>query len=215
MARASGVTVRTLHYYDQIGLVSPGERTAAGHRHYGDADIRRLYRVRTLVGLGLPLAEIATVLGEATDDLTAMRDLLTAQRVRCLLDRLTEQAMPAPEQFLATLEPMPIDPRQYLSDPQLATLTDRATELGASAIEALKADWIELFGLLRRHFLAGTPVDDPAVRALEAATTALWQDNRDHLGHQLDRRIGWSESESGGSAEVIDYLRRARAVEEH
>lgn len=46
LARASGVTVRTLHYYDQIGLVSPGERTAAGHRRYVEADVRRLYRVR-------------------------------------------------------------------------------------------------------------------------------------------------------------------------
>jgi DNA-binding transcriptional MerR regulator len=79
VGQGSGVTVRTLHYCDQIGVVSPGERTAAGHRRYRDADIRRLYRVRTLVGLGLPLAEFATVPHDATDDLIAMRDLLTAQ----------------------------------------------------------------------------------------------------------------------------------------
>jgi DNA-binding transcriptional MerR regulator len=129
LARASGVTVRTLHYYDQIGLVSPGERTAAGHRRYVEADIRRLYRVRALCGLGLSLDEVATVLRAPADDLGSLRDLLVAQladleiqagrieqstqRIRGLLDRLDTAVMPEPEQFLATLEPMPVDVGRY------------------------------------------------------------------------------------------------------
>jgi DNA-binding transcriptional MerR regulator len=80
LARASGVTVRTLHHYDRIGLVSPGERTPAGHRRYVEADVRRLYRVRTLCGMGLSLDEVAVVLRNAGDDLDSLRGLLTAQR---------------------------------------------------------------------------------------------------------------------------------------
>ena len=235
--------MRTLHYYDQIGLVSPGERTTAGHRRYIEADIRRLYRVRALVGLGLSLEEVAAVLRAATDDLGSLRDLLaaqladleiqaerieaSAQRVRGLLDRLTDAAMPAPEQFLATLEPMPLDVGRYFSDAQLALLTERAAELGPGTIEALKGEWVELFARLRTHLLDGTPVEDPEVQALagrwqeiaaqfhsgdrrfEAATSVLWTEQRDALGAQLDRRIGWSEP---GTAEVIDYLRRARQL---
>ncbi|GAC00317.1 putative MerR family transcriptional regulator [Gordonia namibiensis NBRC 108229] len=42
-----GVSVRTLHHYDQIGLVTPSRRTPAGYRVYDDADVARLYRVLT------------------------------------------------------------------------------------------------------------------------------------------------------------------------
>lgn len=245
MARASGVTVRTLHYYDQIGLLSPGERTAAGHRRYVEADIRRLYRVQALCALGLSLDEVAAVLREGVADLGSLRDLLTAQladleiqagriaestqRVRGLLDLLATD-MPEPEQFLATLEPMSVDVGRYLSDAQLMTLAGRAARLGRGAIETAKAEWIELFSALRQHLLDGTPVDAPAVQALvarwqdiaaafhtgdpefEAATTALWQDNRTGIGTQLDRRLGWSGP--GETEDVIDYLRRARLNEQ-
>ncbi|GII88878.1 hypothetical protein Ssi03_68680 [Sphaerisporangium siamense] len=42
LARATGVTVRTLHHYDEIGLVPASERTASGHRRYTEGDLRRL-----------------------------------------------------------------------------------------------------------------------------------------------------------------------------
>src|SRR3954466_13311112 len=57
LARRAGLTVRTLHHWDAIGLVVPSERTGAGHRVYSDDDVRRLYRVVALRGLGLPLGE--------------------------------------------------------------------------------------------------------------------------------------------------------------
>ncbi|EOD63099.1 MerR family transcriptional regulator [Amycolatopsis vancoresmycina] len=246
LAEAGGVTVRTLHHYDRIGLVSPGERTPAGHRRYREADVRRLYRVRTLCGMGLSLDEVAVVLRNAGDDPGSLRGLLTAQladlearaariaesarRLRGLLDRLAEVAMPEPEQFLAALEPMSVDTGRYLSADQLAAITGRAAELGVEAVETLKTEWLGLFTRLRQHLRDGTPVDDPAVqdlatrwretaaafhpgdRRFEAATTALWEDNRAGLGRELDERLGWAGP--GGAAEVIDYLRKARAAGE-
>ncbi|MEV6825366.1 MerR family transcriptional regulator [Amycolatopsis sp. NPDC051102] len=246
LAAAGGVTVRTLHHYDRIGLVSPAERTPAGHRRYAEADVRRFYRVRTLCGMGLSLDEVAVVLRDAGDDPGSLRGLLTAQladlearaarlaesaqRLRGLLSRLAEEAMPEPEQFLAALEPMSVDAGRYLSAGQLATITGRAAELGGEAIETLKTEWLGLFTRLRRHLLDGTPVDDPAVqdligrwretaaafhpgdRRFEAATTALWADNRAGIGRELDERLGWSGP--AGAAEVVDYLRKARAAGE-
>lgn len=64
LASAIGLTVRTLHYYEQIGLLVPSGRTAAGHRLYGDGDVARLYRICLLRRLGLPLGQI----GRALDD---------------------------------------------------------------------------------------------------------------------------------------------------
>jgi DNA-binding transcriptional MerR regulator len=57
LARATGLTVRALHHYDELGLLVPSERTQAGHRLYGEDDVRRLYRVVALRHLGLPLSE--------------------------------------------------------------------------------------------------------------------------------------------------------------
>jgi DNA-binding transcriptional MerR regulator len=64
LAAATGLTVRTLHYYGEIGLLEASARTAAGHRIYADADVERLYRICLLRRLGLPLGEI----GRALDD---------------------------------------------------------------------------------------------------------------------------------------------------
>jgi DNA-binding transcriptional MerR regulator len=64
LAAATGLTVRTLHYYEEIGLLTPSQRTHAGHRLYDSADLARLYQICLLRRLGLPLAEI----GRALDD---------------------------------------------------------------------------------------------------------------------------------------------------
>src|SRR5258705_1415874 len=64
LAAATGLTVRTLHYYEEIGLLVASGRSEAGHRLYADADVQRLYRVCLLRRLGLPLGEI----GRALDD---------------------------------------------------------------------------------------------------------------------------------------------------
>ena len=48
LASATGLTVRTLHHYDHIGLVSPSGRTPSGHRLYEESDVRRLYQVLAL-----------------------------------------------------------------------------------------------------------------------------------------------------------------------
>src|SRR5689334_17431585 len=62
LAEASGLTVRTLHHWDEIGLLRPAERSAAGHRRYCAADVERLYRIVALRGLGLSLQAIGTAL---------------------------------------------------------------------------------------------------------------------------------------------------------
>jgi len=71
LAAATGLTVRTLHYYEEIGLLVPSGRTNAGHRRYDDADVARLYRICLLRRLGLPLAEISRALDDSAWSLRA------------------------------------------------------------------------------------------------------------------------------------------------
>ena len=83
VAKAAGVTVRTLHHYDEIGLLSPGGRSSAGYRRYDDADLDRLQLIRYYRELGFPLDEIAAILDDPASDPTAhlrrQHDLLSAR----------------------------------------------------------------------------------------------------------------------------------------
>lgn len=64
IANTTGLTVRTLHYYEEIGLLIASGRSPTGHRLYSDTDVERLYRICLLRRLGLPLTDI----GRALDD---------------------------------------------------------------------------------------------------------------------------------------------------
>ncbi|MBO4208348.1 MerR family transcriptional regulator [Micromonospora echinofusca] len=87
VARFAGVTVRTLHHYDEIGLLSPSGRTSAGYRSYDDADLDRLQQILFYRELGFSLEEIATILDDPgaspRDHLRRQHELLTA-RIRRL-----------------------------------------------------------------------------------------------------------------------------------
>lgn len=79
LAGQTGLTVRTLHHYDEIGLCSASQRTAAGHRRYSAGDVARLHRIVALRGFGFGLAEIATLLDASPPD---VRELLERQYVQ-------------------------------------------------------------------------------------------------------------------------------------
>ena len=64
VAEIAGVTVRTLHHYDEIGLLSPGDRSSAGYRRYDDADLERLQQILLYRELGFTLEEIAAILDD-------------------------------------------------------------------------------------------------------------------------------------------------------
>lgn len=68
VAGFAGTTVRTLHHYDEIGLLSPSGRSHAGHRRYDDADLDRLQRILFYRELGFPLEEVAALLDDPGTD---------------------------------------------------------------------------------------------------------------------------------------------------
>ncbi|WP_369144937.1 MerR family transcriptional regulator [Streptomyces sp. R44] len=83
VAGFAGVTVRTLHHYDAIGLLSPGGRSTAGHRRYDDEDLDRLQQILFYRELGFPLEEVAVLLDDPHADpqehLRRRHTLLTAR----------------------------------------------------------------------------------------------------------------------------------------
>ncbi|WP_426669736.1 MerR family transcriptional regulator [Mucilaginibacter sp. McL0603] len=69
IARLAGVSVRTLHLYDKIGLLKPSLRTRAGYRQYGEAELFRLQQILFYRELDIPLKEIAEILNDPQFDL--------------------------------------------------------------------------------------------------------------------------------------------------
>ncbi|NEW39843.1 MerR family transcriptional regulator [Nocardia cyriacigeorgica] len=94
-----GVTIRTLHHWESVGLVSPSERTDAGYRLYTAVDLARIHRVLIYRELGVPLNEIGDLLdapsADAAASLRRQRDRLRErvahlERVGAALDRMIE-----------------------------------------------------------------------------------------------------------------------------
>jgi DNA-binding transcriptional MerR regulator len=83
LAGLTGISVRTLHHYDEIGLVVPSERSDAGYRLYGPAEIARLQEVLFFRELGVPLDEIGRIVSDPgydrTEALARQRRLLEAK----------------------------------------------------------------------------------------------------------------------------------------
>jgi DNA-binding transcriptional MerR regulator len=83
LAKATGLTVRTLRFYDEIGLVAPAGVTASGMREYGRDEVLRLQRVLVYRQLDVPLERITQILAGELDPETALRQ----QREMLLLER--------------------------------------------------------------------------------------------------------------------------------
>ncbi|MFJ7214134.1 MerR family transcriptional regulator [Amycolatopsis sp. NPDC098790] len=99
VAALAGITVRTLHHYDEIGLLGPSGRTHAGYRSYSDDDLDRLQRILFYRELGFPLETIATLVDDPGIDADAhlkkQRELLVARmgelgRMVAAVDRVME-----------------------------------------------------------------------------------------------------------------------------
>lgn len=86
VAKLTGVTVRTLHYYDEIGLLKPGEVTEAGYRVYNDADLEVLQQILFFRELDFPLEDIRKIMQNPAYDrqnaLQKQRELLLQKRSR-------------------------------------------------------------------------------------------------------------------------------------
>jgi len=151
LAGATGLTVRTLHYYEEIGLLVASGRSDAGHRLYADSDVERLYRICLLRRLGLPLGEIGRALDDPAWNLRAAmttqladldRRVEAESKLRGRLAQLVGSAGPSDgpltEDLLELLEEM------TMLD---ATVQRRISILVYSDLEAAYEFLVRVFGL--------------------------------------------------------------------
>jgi DNA-binding transcriptional MerR regulator len=183
LAAAVGLTVRTLHHYDAIGLLVPAQRSLSGRRLYSPEDVRRLYRIVALRRLGLGLAEIGALLDASPDLAQAVRghldrverQLELGRRLRVTLTRILELLDsghdPGRDDFLDAIGVMIMSESYYTAEQQ-EQLAERRRTLGEEGMAAAERSWAELIEAVRAEKEAGTEPSDP--RMLELA--GLWRE---------------------------------------
>ena len=228
LARETGLTVRTLHHWDEIGLLRPSRRTPSGHRLYGDADLARLQQVTSLRQLGFALEQIRDLLdrrGIPAREIVALhlsrvREQMALQRT--LYERLERIAkhLDAAEtvsagELIQTIEATTMYEKYYTPE-QLEELSARAAAIGEDRIRQSQADWQTLMDEVRAEMERGTDPAHPRVQALAARWQALIQEFTGG-NPEISRSLGrmWQEEknihgiDTGAVRDMGAYVQRA------
>jgi len=210
VARLAGVTVRTLHHYDQIGLLRPSGRSDAGYRRYADADLERLQRILFYRELGLGLDQIS----EAMTDGEAEASAHLRRQHAMLLDRIgrlermasaVEKALEArtmgidltPEERFEVFGDH--DPHQYAAEVEERWGdTDAYRESRRRTKRYTKADWQRIrdegqaaVEQLAAAMQAGKPAGSP--EAMEGAEAHRLQIDRNFYPVSYEMHVGLAE----------------------
>ena len=200
VARMAGVTARTLRHYESVGLLLPSSVGANGYRRYGDAELLRLQRILVLKALGLGLPEIAALLDEQRDELTALREhhgRLLAERERLgrmadtverTIRELSEQegsdrmTIERPENLFEGFDPSEYDQEARERWPEEHASSKRFTDtLTPADVERMQRETTAQIVRMAELQAAGTPVDAPAVQEeidrLYASVARMWTPN--------------------------------------
>jgi DNA-binding transcriptional MerR regulator len=171
LAKRTGVSVRALHYYDEIGLLQPSTLTKSGHRLYGPAELVRLQQIKSLRQLGFSLDEIRSCLD--TPQFSPQRVLqIHVERLReqidqqerlvALLETLSASfaagSVASADDFVDAIEGITMVDRIF-SVEELDEIKARGERLGREHIHSVEAEWPSLIAKVRAEMLAGT---DPA-----------------------------------------------------
>lgn len=237
LADGTGLSVRALRYYEEIGLLSPSRRTGSGHRLYSSEDVLRLQRIVSLKHLGFALEEIRTCLDGPSFPARRVIELHAARlregielqrrllaRLEALASRLGSAERASAEEFVRTaMEVMEMSERieRYYTPEQLEQLEERRRELGEERIHEVEAEWPELMGKVRAEMEAGTDPADERVQALARRWMELIEMfTGGDPGIRRSLNNLWQQEENvhgidvGEMREIGEYISRALAASE-
>lgn len=239
LAERTGISVRGLHHYEEIGLLVPSGRTESGHRLYVEGEVMRLQQIASLRSLGFSLAEIRGFLdapnfspGRVIElHIARIRERIELERRLC--DRLETVAAHldstqdsaedvSTEEFVETvMEVTKMSERieKYYTPEQLEQLERRKQEFGEKRIRAVEAEWPMLMEQVRVEMEAGTDPADERVQALARRWTELVEEftgGDPGIRQSLDNVVQEEESVGGTDTarmrEMMDYISRANAA---
>src|SRR5262245_42437115 len=163
LARRTGLTIRTLHHYDEIGLLKPSLHTEAGHRLYTGRDIARLQQVISLRQLGFSLEEVRDCLNrpdfsplEVIDlHRTRLGEQIELQRQLCerldvIAANLRTAGEASAEEFLRTIEVMTMMEKLYTPE-QMKQFQEAGALVGLEESRAVEEAWTALLTEVRAN----------------------------------------------------------------
>lgn len=174
LAQRTGLTVRTLHHYDRIGLLRPSQRGVGRHRLYSDADVARLLEIKCLRQLGFKLEDVRRLLDDPGHDARSvirlhaqqLREQIRRQQKLCrrldhVVTRLGSRQRVTVKEFLDLIKEIAMTEtfEKYYTPEQLEELRQRAATLGPDRIRKAEEDWRALIREVRDEMNKGS---DPA-----------------------------------------------------
>jgi MerR family transcriptional regulator, thiopeptide resistance regulator len=227
--------VRALHYYDEIGLLSPSRRTEAGHRLYTADDVVRLQQIKSLQQLGFTLREVRDCLDRPDFPLgrvihlhlSRLRASIDLQERLCdLLEKVEERLRSgeeiSSERFVNTvMEVIEMSERlhRYYTPEQREYLAERRREFGEEGIRRAEAEWAGIIERVRAEMEAGTDPSDERVWPLARRSMELIEEfTGGDPGIERSLINMWQQEKNiqGIDAremrEMMAYLFRARAA---
>jgi DNA-binding transcriptional MerR regulator len=198
LAEMASITVRTLHHYDEIGLLRPNARSAAGYRLYGEGELLRLQQILFFRELGFPLEHIRDILADAHFDpvraLERHRELLTMERERIArllttidktIAKLTEDNMGMTDEELwegfsqEQIERYKREAREKYGEQIVEESERRVKQMPKSRWEAINAEGDDATRKIAELAAEGRRPEDPEVQAQVARhfhwITNFWQ----------------------------------------
>lgn len=230
LARQTGLTVRTLHHYEEIGLLAPARRSESGYRLYSEEDVVRLQQIVSLRQLGLALEEVGRYLarpGSSPLDvlelhLSRLRKQIELQQRLCArMEALAAHVQSAEtlsaEEFTRTIEMMTMFEKYYTPE-QLQELEERRRVVGEERIRQVEAKWPVLIAEVRAEMEKGTDPASERVQELARRWTGLVQEftGGDPEIEQSVSRLYQQEPAArermGLDPEIFGYVNRATQV---
>lgn len=180
LAKLTGLTVRTLRYYDQIGLFSPSEYSESGHRLYNKADLARLQQIQSLKQMGLSLEEVQLVL-TGSNSISAS-ELIFTQMARLkedigiqqtLLNELehvsvlihNKQPLQSKD-LIKLLGAMKMNQEKYFTKEQLDNMKGQYKSMDAETMKKAEQEFTTVLNEIRNHMQQGSPATDLNVQRL-------------------------------------------------
>ncbi len=179
IAQMTGLSIRALHHYDEIGLLKPSLRSDAGHRVFVSEDLVKLQQILSLRHLGLSLEEIKRTLDDAgfsfLDTVVRLKSQIQKQRVHLeqieskltsLERQLTNDEQFSIERIIQFLEAMTMF-EKYLTKDQQDTVSAYSLKMGPDRLEQVKStEWPELIAEVQKELNQGTDPSEPRLHPL-------------------------------------------------
>ena len=229
LAKRTGISVRTLHHYDEIGLLTPSHRTESGHRLYDEGDVARLQQIVSLRQLGFALDAIGDLLRRPGTSLVSVLDMHLAhmrgeiemQRKLCMrmeyiASRLRAAEEVSTEDILKAIEETTMFEKYFTPD-QMETLKKRAEDVGPERMQAAQEEWPKLMEEVRVEMERGTDPKSPRVQELAKRWAALLREfsggdaSIERSAANMYRTEPGAAEKFGVDLRLFDYIRKANA----